>query len=187
MTHARLPLLLLLLLLLLSPLAAPVSAQGINKDDPCFKTLTNPTLWKNTLWASAEQQTLGRALQRVDAALWANRALLNAYAGSLGGVIARFPTETTSLAATNSYFEGWDEVVIVAVIDCLPWMKDFLSRLEDRLRALGGASGTIGAAPARPGVQVNKEIEEMKQEMDELKQRLEQRLLELVTAKARRP
>lgn len=143
------------LLLALTPLAAPLSAQGIDKDDPCYQRLTTSSLW---IWSGSpwpnDGQTLRYLLPRLST-VWGNRDDLQAYVNELATVVGRFPNVAMTPAEMSSYFnsDSWDVAALAEVSRCLPWLEDLLNKLETRLGELGSGgsvSAAIGAARPAP-------------------------------------
>ncbi len=160
-----------LALLLLLVLAAPVSAQGVDVNDPCYKALT--ALSPKLGWASTDPQTLASMLPRLNA-VWGDRVRLNQYITTLSTVVRRFPNVAMASDDPNLFSEGWEPTSMWTVYKCMPWLEALLSRMDDRLQELGGVSGTI--VSPRPGGRKDPRIEEMLKRVQEFARVLEQML-----------
>ena len=168
----------LTLLLVLTPLAAPLAAQGIDKEDPCYELLTGAPLWSGPPWPQ-DGQTLRTLIPRIPA-VWGNRDALQNYVNTLAGVVNRFPDAAMTLDEKYPYFsQGWDAMSMLAVSKCLPWLEGLITRLESRLAELGSSSATVGAAmgAARPGGKdlrfdhMRKKLHEMALVLDQMHKR----------------
>lgn len=164
----------LTLLLALTPLAAPLAAQGIDKEDPCYQILTAAPLW---IWTDSpwpkDGQTLRSLLPRIPT-VWNNREELQDYVTNLAGVVGRFPNVAMTPLVMNSYFDqaSWDMVALTSVSNCLPWLEDLVNKLESRLGELG-SSGSASIVAARPAAK-DPRFDQMRKQLRDLAQALEQ-------------
>lgn len=160
----------LTLLLALTPLSAPLSAQGIDKEDPCYQLLTAAPLW---IWSDSpwpkDGGTLRYLLPRLPT-VWGNRDDLQAYVNELAGVVGRFPNVAMTPGEMYSYFDqvSWDMMALTSVSNCLPWLEDLLNKLESRLGELGSVgSGSASIGAARPAAK-DPRFDKMRKQLHEL-------------------